>query len=283
MNSDIERASALKEFMKRCGYNGKYDTTDDHQINLYDSLLLYSDINKYNTLRKISYKFNNAKTIHIIEIEFDDYDFLPNMCTNIMIEHNGKVLKQDLKIKTQIITSCLIIKHCNSHTIEIVNPIAQIGKINIHNSNVQKIFIHENAYVEEYIKLDNLYELPSFDRECLTLPNENKHIYIHNLCLITGFSEQENIINTEQFTIDNLPSLKSWRNIDKIKISVVLKIHRIATYNNIINLMLVDSMCEMLTPFAPLEKYRKISNRSDYIMDFAVELIDADLECGAEL
>ena len=282
MNNDIEAARVLKHFMTRCNYNGRYNTTDDYQVSLHDSIYLHNDINKYSILRKIPYKFNTAKTFRMTQIEFDDYDFLPEVCTNMIFE-NVNLLEKELVIKSHIISSSLLMSACHPQVIKIVNPQAQIRKIDINNSCAQKIFIHENTYVEDYIRLDSLCKLRSLDRECLILPRNNKHIYINKLNLITCFSEQENTINTHNFSIDDLPNLQSWRNIDKIKISGFLKLYRINTYKNIINLMLVDNNCKIVTGFGPLAKYNEISNRSDYIMDFALDLIDAELPLAAEL
>ena len=107
-------------------------------------------------------------------------------------------------------------------------------------------------------------------------------ISIMNCQSVTGFCV--NTIHVNVLSLSMLDNLQSWRNINDNTIIKELCIDDISQLNNFICVMLLET--DKITnnnKNINFKKYEKIKNRSEYIMDCAVELIDAGYPEAAEL
>ncbi len=217
----------------------------------------------------------------------NDVTSLENMPTDVhrfIFRHLSNISKFDIAIEK---CHTLTIEHCSF-----------VDLTNITN-------------VSNEINIDNCYNINSFDKMPHNFnSNINQELVIQNMKIYQTKTSNNNInglafynvsgittcmhfpLEIKMLSVHNLPDFKSYSGIDNYKNLNFLSADRCEVYKNIILLLLCPRLNDpdrihlyyvMPKVRETIFKYLKISNKKDYIMDCAIELIDAGFEEAAEL
>ncbi len=271
----------FEKILRRLGYEANFFCYDDDSLYLYSLLTIdnFSNVNKKNST--IDLKIAESPQCIISYAPLKDFSFLPKKSNQIEIKHCD-FCANDISNVCFDVDTCDLFEFYDSAIEKITFGKGTYKTISIKYCNRLKTLIFDsNVNFEGYLLLTSLPYITTFDSKSFILPKHLNDINISTMSGITYFSENMDIC-ANVLRLDDLVNLKSWRNIDKMKIKNSIRLPRMHTKNNIVNLMLLETkhvFCNDLR-FSP---YNLMSNRKEFIMDFVLSLLDDDLREEAEL
>ena len=281
-NNILSNKEEIQEILNACGYTKKWSIDKNNKITLHANFKLDTNLQLFMHSKNITtlpFKIKRANEFVVYYASMSDYDFAPLVSSTIKFMRIP-LISPTFDLHIQYATT---LEFRNIDNFEVLNSInkSEIKYFFISDcDDLQFININPETIIGSFINIRNCENLRL---ENTKLPNFVKHLDFQNLYNVKTF-DKNNTTNIDRLTISNLSNLISWRNIDKYIIKEHLNIHNTYQLNNFINVMLLQTgIITQNNPNIDFSKYSEIQNRSEYIMDFAVELIDAGFPEGAEL
>ena len=269
----------IKEILAACDYHKKWSIDKNDEITLASNFFLNSNLQIFLTdknLTTLPLKIKKAKVFKVMYSVLSNYDFLPQQSSEIRLS-NLHLDYEHLDIDIDI-TDVLYLYNINGAN-QFSFSFKSCDYLNIYNCNSLYSINIKNSFLNS-LSIDDCNNINLNDT--FVISNNLHHISLNSMLGITGFNMH--IKSTNTLSLTKLSNLQSWRNIENYKILLYLNINNTDQLNNFINVMLLET--DKITndnKSIDFTKYTTVKNRSDYIMDFAVELIDAGFPEAAEL
>ncbi len=258
-------------------YNDRWKITDEG-VEFFDTL--YLDNLPNDTL---DIKISDAKYINLKNTNIQSLENFPQECSVLNIYDN---MFSKLVIKTKSIFETRVVNNYKLKSI-----ITYGNNLNVYddiNKESQRLITNKIEFKNDNVKeleVRNCSKITSFGQ--FIIPSKTLDRLCVEFCNIRSFKDFDFVVkNICDLT---LPYLDNYRYIDKIK-SNKLFLHVFENTDSIITLM--NNNSKRITLFyvdTPdkiseiLDKFITMENRSEHIMDCAIELIDAGFEKAAEL
>lgn len=262
---------------------------DDQSYVTFNSNFMLRD----NNIKKIDIKIKSAKVFELIDTGLTSLDDLPQKCTSLFVASNQS-LRKDIIINTTLSQDARLY---NNKTIESIKTNCTDlwvgeGPLSDRQTLIFNKIVSTNSKHMNYLNIANSSKLVSFKQ--LIISSNIINILRIEHCAIKTLRDFN--FETHRCML-RLPNLENFQYVDKMLVENELEfVLDTDNINNILLLMLNTSQSiNILTSsktsgainvektISKLQKYLKLSNRSDHIMDAAVELIDAGFEKAAEL
>lgn len=283
----MKKYNDLKEILASVGYVNSFTY---HMLD--DSLILTSPIYLNNNIKSDDIEFSLKETFKNLKITkgtkfyidcvaFNDFGFLPKTSEHINIS-SCNFHKHKIHECVFYLDVCADFEFLDSTLEKITFGKAIFSHISLKMlKGLNHIILDKDLIITDSLILTCFPDLKSLDNKTFILPKKLNSLHISQMNAITHFSENMDIV-ADYLSLDNFYCLESWRNIDKMKIKKTIRLSRMNTKKNIVNLMLLETknvFCDNIY-FAP---YNIMSNRKEFIMDFVLMLLDNDLSEEAEL
>lgn len=280
------RKEEISEILGMCGYKKSFDIDENGFIWLKSDFHLDTNLHLYmhhKNITTLPLKIKKAKNFFVSYVLMSDYDFLPLVSTNINLRRipiDYQVL--DLKI---VSTGSLIMNNieiCEVFKFDTYDSVFEVVEI-VNCDDVYSIIFSRESIISDTLRISRSDNF-TLSKNNFKMPSHIKNMFLTDTHGIKGFEADNPIKVSNILLLSSLYSLNSWRNIDTFTIGEKLIIENISQLNNFINVMMLND-CVITNDNRSIDfsKYENMKNRSESIMDCAVDLIDAGFEEAAEL
>ena len=304
MSNFITDWRKVQDYMKNVlRYNGEFVfNTVDNYVNLKNHLLVTRLQSSLGNSPALGIKLQTCLNVSFSELHFTSLDNFPKICKNLVLCHMND-LQKDLEINTITSGELSIVDCIQIQSLKTIN-----SRLDIRNTMRQRTDEYISTIALTDIEFSNKIQhidlaisgaplIKSFD-QIKSNTNNFLNLSLYE-CGITSLPNKEyNIIHACNLSLP----LNSFVGIDKFTAGT-LCIDIINSCDNIIHLLNNKSVIIKLKAFntaanippnsgynrnnavicSILRRYLDVDKRSDYIMDCAVDLIDAHYNAAAEL
>lgn len=231
------------------------------------------------------FKIGNAESIHLLECNVDQYDWLPKKCETILYYDRCNFVNDIYNVESiKNPHSCRIseaykLKTFIDNCYDSVYNDVQLDR----NPALSRIVFHPHVKIKGILLLHDLTSIKVINKHTIVLPDELNILRIEHF-VIEKFCDDMREIKAKKLFLKGLRDLTSYRNIDKFNISDSIEILNCnQDVKNISNLMLLKTE-HVRAPHWAFKQYENVVNRCEFIMDFILEILSNDtLEETAEL
>ncbi len=260
-----------KDYIINADFSVSFITKDTIEIRLKNSQMLI--------------KIHKASILYFEHCKFDDMDFLPKSCTELTFQvvtfPRNCVIKTN--VKKRLSFAYIGDNRIESLTISGSTPLKTLvfyygGFDTVKNISVLTPNIGECVFYQckdfDFTKIDMTSHIAKCQIDYCGIGNKN-------------FNGVENFKNLDFLSFE-YTSFDSYSGIENLR-SAGVKFRNNTSHDKIINLLLAKVSSIDISGninkivYGIISKYLATANRSDHIMDCAVELIDAGFEEAAEL
>lgn len=274
----------ITEILQACNYKKSFSIDNDLNIVLKHDFLLDTNLTLYThskNLTTLPLKIKKAERFTVRYASMSDYYFLPVESKSISLERIAFYM-QILDFKIDKTDSLILsgLSECAVYKCDTDN--AKISYVSVVNCDDVHTLIFDKCIIDDMLRISYCKKI-TLSKDNFKIPPFVPNIELNKMYGITCF-DADNNINVDNLEINGFYNLESWRHVQMFKVNKKMIISDIQQTNNIINIMFInDCIITIDNNLIDFSNYKNLTNRSQYIMDFAIDLLDSELENAAEL